>query len=468
MAALASGCGNIESGGSSADGAPDVPDAAGDAGQSDAPVAPERGVFAWQQHLYTSFPQALVDRSGGASVAASFTGAIDLGGGEVSAGAASNLLLARFDGEGGHRTSVGYGADGEEYVIQHALDLEDNGTVAGLFRGDASVGGDPLGPSTGFNSYVARYTPVGKHVWSVQIASPGTAFVRGASINGSGQTASAGNFDPSVAVLGQELTSAGANDIFYLRLDQSGGIATFARFGGAGNDLGMAALFDGLGRVYLVGVTDGAIDFGGGAAVETGGGRDLFIMQMSPQGAPTWAFAAGGPDDTAELVYAAVAPGGDLLVSGAFFGTMTFPGAAPLDSRGNSDIFLARVSPTGEVRWARRFGGPGDDSPRGIAVGAGGEIALTGEFAGTASFGGDEHDSRGFLDCFAASYDPAGELVWSRAVGGGGDDRGLAVAVDQTGGLLVSLAFHDRIELGGEPLEAVGEDFNGAVVKYGP
>ena len=285
-------------------------------------------------------------------------------------------------------------------MIQHALDLEDNGTVAGLFRGDASVGGDPLGPSTGFNSYVARYTPVGKHVWSVQIASPGTAFVRGASINGSGQTASAGNFDPSVAVLGQELTSAGANDIFYLRLDQSGGIATFARFGGAGNDLGMAALFDGLGRVYLVGVTDGAIDFGGGAAVETGGGRDLFIMH--------------------------------------------------------------------EVRWARRFGGPGDDSPRGIAVGAGGEIALTGEFAGTASFGGDDHDSRGFLDCFAASYNPAGELVWSRAVGGGGDDRGLAVAVDPAGGLLVSLAFHDRIELGGEPLEAVGEDFNGAVVKYGP
>ncbi len=400
MAALASGCGNIESGGSSADGAPGVPDAAGDAGQADAPVAPERGAFAWQQHLFTSFPQALVDRSGGASVAASFSGPIDLGGGEVSAGAASNLLLARFDGEGGHRTSVGYGADGEEFVIQHALDLEDNGTVAGLFRGDASVGGDPLGPSTGFNSYVARYTPVGKHVWSVQIASPGTAFVRGASINGSGQTASAGNFDPSVAVLGQELTSAGANDIFYLRLDQSGGIATFARFGGAGNDLGMAALFDGLGRVYLVGVTDGAIDFGGGAAVETGGGRDLFIMH--------------------------------------------------------------------EVRWARRFGGPGDDSPRGIAVGAGGEIALTGEFAGTASFGGDDHDSRGFLDCFAASYDPAGELVWSRAVGGGGDDRGLAVAVNPAGGLLVSLAFHDRIELGGEPLEAVGEDFNGAVVKYGP
>jgi hypothetical protein len=470
LISLACSCGGISDrpeGGGEADAAPDVPDDP-DAAGTDGPVAPEPGAFAWQQHFFTSFPQVEVDGDGGAVVAASFTGSLDLGGEVIEAGALSNLLVARFDPGGSHRASVGYGADGEEFLIEGAVDLEDNATIAGLFRGAADVGGGPIGPAVNFNSYVARYSPAGDHVWSVPIVSPDVAFVRNSSINGSGQAATAGNFTPSVDVLGQKLESLGAADVFYLRLNQAGGLATLARFGGAGNDLGMAALFDGLGRVYLVGVTDGTIEFGAAGTATSQGGRDLFIAQLTEQGDPMWVLTAGGPDDMAELVYAAVAPDGDLLVSGSFLGEMTFPGEDALESEGNSDIFLARVSPTGETRWARRFGGDGNDSTRSIAVGAGGELAITGEFAGTASFGGDDHDSRGFLDFFVARYDGEGELVWSRAAGSEGDDRGLGVAVDGTGAVLVSLAFHDRIELGGEPLEVIGEDFNGALVKYGP
>jgi hypothetical protein len=460
------GCGKVERPeGSTVDSAPDDdPDAA--RSPDGAPV--ERGQFAWQQHLYTSFPQVDLDSDGRAVVVASFTGVLDVGDG-VSAGAGSNLLVARFDGESGaHQTSIGYGADGDEFMIENALDLDDNATVSGLFRGTADVGGGPIGPATDFNSYVARYNPAGQHLWSTPITGSGAAFIRGDSTNGSGLTATTGNFNPSVIVDGQELISAGGNDLFYLRLNAAGGIATFTRFGGIGSDLGLCALFDGLGRVYLVGVTDGAIDFGNGAVVETSGGRDLFVAQVTEQGQAMWAFAAGGIDDTAELVYCAVAPDGDLLVSGAFTGSMQFPGVDRIDSQGNTDIFLARVSPAGQVRWADRHGGPGNDSPRNVAVGGNGEIGVTGEFTSVASFGGGDHTSLGFLDLFAALYTADGELIWSRAAGSPGDDRGLGVAVGSDGAVLVAFAFHDDIELGGEPLTAVGDDFNGALVKYGP
>lgn len=447
------------------DAAPEGPDTGA---EPDAPPGPPPGAFAWQQHYYSSFPQVVVDRSGGAAVATSFTGTIAVGGGDLSAGALANLALARYGAGGAHLASVAYGADGEEFLIQSAIDLDDNQIVTGLFRGTANVGGATFGPSESFQSYVARYEPSGDHVWSVPMTGTGQVFVRNVTINGSGQPALAGSFDANVVVDGQERITAGGNDVFYLRLNQAGGIATFVRFGGTGNDLGLGALFDRLGRVYLVGVTDGAIDFGGGITVESGGARDLFVVQISEQGVPQWAMTAGGPDDTADLVYCAVAPDGDLLVSGAFSGTMTFPDAPPLESQGNSDIYLARVSPGGQVRWASRFGGQGNDSSRGVAVGAGGEIAMTGEFAGTATFGGPDHDSLGFLDMFVARYRPDGALDFSRTTGSGGDDRGLSVAVDETGALLVSLAFHGSIELGGEPLLAIGGDWSGAVVKYGP
>jgi hypothetical protein len=353
-------------------------------------------------------------------------------------------------------------------VIDDALDLAGDDTIAGIYRGAADVGGEPFGPSVNFNSYVARYDRSGAHVWSIPLESPNLAFVRGCTVNGSAYTAAAGSFDPSMLVGGQELTTAGAGDVFYLRLDQDGGIATFVRFGGAGNDTGMGALFDGLGGVYLVGVTDGAIDFGGGIAAESRGGLDLFVVHLSEQGVPMWAMTAGGPDAMSELVYSAVAPDGDLVLSGAFQGTMTFPELDPLESQGATDIFLARISPTGAARWAKRFGGLGNDSSRAVAVGSTGQIGLTGEFAGTASFGGLDHTSRGFIDFFAAVYEPDGDLVWSRSAGSAGDDRGLGIALDSTGAAFATLAFHDRIELGGEPIDATGDDWSGALVKYGP
>jgi hypothetical protein len=120
------------------------------------------------------------------------------------------------------------------------------------------------------------------------------------------------------------------------------------------------------------------------------------------------------------------------------------------------------------VMWTRSFGGAGPDMPRDIAVGRNGEIALSGEFQGQATFGGDTFTAVGGLDSFVAKYTGDGAHVWSHAAGSAAVDRGLGIAIDATGAVYDAISFHGTIDLGGGAVTAAGTDYGAVLVKYSP
>ena len=153
-----------------------------------------------------------------------------------------------------------------------------------------------------------------------------------------------------------------------------------------------------------------------------------------------WAAAAGGPGtDVGSAI--AVDAAGNSVVAGHFTGTARF-GTNTLTSAGQTDIFLARYNPAGQVLWARRAGGPGFDAAKGIALDASGNLYLTGAYEGVADFGSTSLTNTtvsSFSDIFLARYDAAGNLTWARGAGVEfAHDEGTAVAVDGAGNVLVA------------------------------
>jgi hypothetical protein len=63
----------------------------------------------------------------------------------------------------------------------------------------------------------------------------------------------------------------------------------------------------------------------------------------------------------------AVGPGDDVWIAGSFFAPLQLD-ATELTSAGRGDAFVLRLDPTGNLRWARRLGGPENESCRGMAV----------------------------------------------------------------------------------------------------
>jgi hypothetical protein len=89
----------------------------------------------------------------------------------------------------------------------------------------------------------------------------------------------------------------------------------------------------------------------------------------------------------------AVDPSNNIIMSGINQGTADFGGDAAFGagvstSAGDTDVVLAKLSPSGNTIWVQTFGGAGQDVGKSVAVGSDGRIVTGGYFAGTVDFGG--------------------------------------------------------------------------------
>src|SRR5882672_6822469 len=156
----------------------------------------------------------------------------------------------------------------------------------------------------------------------------------------------------------------------------------------------------------------------------------------------SWARRAGGAGSQ-EASAVAVDAAGNVLVTGYFTGTSSI-GTTNLVSSGLGDIFLAKYDPAGTFLWARQAGGSGDDYGLAVATDPSGNVYLAGAFQNTATFSTTSLTSSRSNDVFIAKYGAAGNLVWARRAGGNGDEEANAIAVDRAGNVYITGAFDDN------------------------
>src|SRR4051794_35202196 len=101
-------------------------------------------------------------------------------------------------------------------------------------------------------------------------------------------------------------------------------------------------------------------------------------------------------------------------------------------------VRAAEPEATPTFEWAISAGGTLHDKTRGIALDAEGNVLLTGEFTGTATFGEHTLTSAGAMDFFVAKVDPRGKFLWARSGGGEKIARGYAVATAPAGNCYVT------------------------------
>ena len=116
--------------------------------------------------------------------------------------------------------------------------------------------------------------------------------------------------------------------------------------------------------------------------------------------------------------------------------------------------------------WSKRFGGTEGDRGMGVAVDASGNVLVTGSFQGTANFGGSNLTSAGSVDIFVAKYNGNGVHQWSKSFGNTLADGGVAIAADRWGSVLVTGSFRGTVNFGGADLTASGTINDGFVVKF--
>ncbi|WP_437289175.1 nucleotide-binding protein [Sorangium sp. So ce406] len=371
--------------------------------------------------------------------------------------------------------SRGFGDPNGQYARSVAFDADGNVLVAGQIEGTVDFGGGPLvATGSGADAFVAKFDRFGTHLWSKRFPGEGNQFAMAIEADPSGDVVVAGRAFGSVDFGGGELASRGSDDVFVARLDRDGEHLWSRIIGGTGADRCDRIAIGPSGDVLVAGGFHGDVDFGAGA-LESAGMRDAFVVGLDPDdGRTRFAVRAGGPGDDYAHAIAADATG-DIVVAGHFSGAIDL-GVGQLESAGLSDVFLARLGPSGDAIWSARFGGVEADEAHDVAVHqATGDVVLTGTFASTIDLGGGPLESAGGRDLFVARLSGAGEHLLGRRFGDEEDQlltdfetgARASAAVDEAGNILLAGPLFGSADFGGGALTSRGKT-DVYLVKLGP
>jgi hypothetical protein len=167
------------------------------------------------------------------------------------------------------------------------------------------------------------------------------------------------------------------------------------------------------------------------------------IGEAPPAGDLEWIRQFGGVGASDEEAHGVAARDGYVYVAGHTSGVL-----AGQISAGAQDVFVRKYDSAGNELWTRQFGTPADDETNGVAVDATGIYVAGytyGAFPGQVNSGG--------ADVFVRKYDFAGNVLWTRQLGGADDDFAGNVAAGPSGVYVVGTT---RGALPGQPGQGSG------------
>lgn len=229
-------------------------------------------------------------------------------------------------------------------------------------------------------------------------------------------------------------------------------------FGEAGdNNVVTSLAAGGDGSVLIAGEMDGTVDFGEGPVMPPDNYSDAFLVKLdAATGEVRWARVYGGLDDQRPGGVAADAAGGAFLAV-TVSGTIDVGGVSAT-SAGGADVVVARVAPDGTTGWVRTAGDADYQYPYGLAITPAGDPVVAGTFGGTLALDGVSMTASDMTaDVFVLKLASAdGTALWGAQLLGSYPEV-TAVTAAPDGDVLVTGSFTGDLTMGNQTVTSLGD-----------
>ncbi len=388
--------------------------------------------------------------------AGAFKGSLDLGGGILNSvgNTSSDAFLAVYNPDGTHVWSKRFGGEGSEAIYGVGWDMNGGIAIAGRYLfGDLDLGGGALGEAQNFDGFVARLMTDGTHYWSTAIGGADSQQVVSLKWVTDGLLIAGDYNSMTLAVGGGAVTSSGGYDMFVAKLGKMNtDLVWLQNIGGTGAEaITGSQTMDGdfvSGAAYVVGSTSTAgLDLGKGPLPT---GSNLFLAKYAAGGQTEW---TQGFNVVGYGFSVASTMSGPYL-AGTMQGTtyLGSPAGTTLSADGK-DIAVASYSAAGGYLWQKSFGGPGDQAVSVVAADSTG-VWIAGVYDTAFQLGAFTLPAPGIpgAGSFVAKLDTTGAVVWAHAMGG----APAGLAIDDDDFALITGDFNGTADFGGGSLAAVG------------
>ncbi len=396
------------------------------------------------------------DANGNVYITGSFYGTSVFGATNLNSAGEDDIFIAKYNRSGSLQWVQKTGGTGSDAGSSVTVDNNGDSYITGYFSGTVNFGIATLNSSGDIDMFVAKYNTNGVIQWVKRAGGSGYDFGNDITVDISGNVHLTGSFTGSAGFSGTTLVSAGDTDIFMAKYNSGGTLQWAQRAGGTGNDQGRSIDIDNNGLVYVTGSFSNSVNFSATNLVSAGN-TDGFTAKYNP-GTVSWVWAkkAGGTsyDYGRDLI---LDPSGNVYVLGSFFGSANFDNTITLNAAGTtSDIFLAKYNNNGAIQWVRPVTGTDDKLSGSLAMDTGGNVYVTGGFQGSLTFTDTNLTSVGSYDIFVAKYSPGGTVIWLQQAGGSDVDIPAGIAVDNIGNVFVTGEFNGTATFGATTLTSSG------------
>ncbi len=224
-------------------------------------------------------------------------------------------------------------------------------------------------------------------------------------------------------------------NMYVAKLDSSGNmlwgdyIGGPATYGGQTNSYGTSIIKTNDGGYVMLGYTD---QFGAG-------GNDVYLAKLDSAGNLLWTKTIGGIQDDEGYSIIQTKDGGYAIAGSSSSYGLGFATSTYYFFYYTYDVYIIKTDSTGNPQWTKTIGGTGDDNGYSIIQTKDGGYAVTGE---TNSYG------VGGYDVYVIKLDSTGNLQWTKTVGGTKNDIGYSIIQSRDGGYAVTgatFSFNDTL-----------------------
>src|SRR5690606_3583859 len=363
-------------------------------------------------------------------------------------------------------------------------DASGNVYVTGNFSGTVDFGDITLTSTGTADIFVAKVDASGTVLWVEKFGMTEELSLGQSTdiaTDASGNVYTIGTFWGNVAFGSVTLTSD-YQDVFVVKQDASGAVLWVSKFVSAGTNYAKGITVDTQGNIYTTGSFSGyTATFGDIELTRYSTGtihEDTFVVKQNASGEVLWAKNFGATGNSGQnFVYSrggiTTDTAGNVYITGEFFGIADFDGTT-IDGS-SVDTFITKIDTSGEVIWAKRFGGPSAalSSSFGldITVDAAGNVYVTGQFRGELNIGTTTlttpyvsvppNGDTPVGSIFVLKTDSSGNPLWGKGfidTAGTGEGAGRSIAVDTPGNVYVTGNFEGIYGFGSVFLTSDGND----------
>ncbi|HEU5167375.1 MAG TPA: IPT/TIG domain-containing protein, partial [Chitinophagaceae bacterium] len=213
-----------------------------------------------------------------------------------------------------------------------------------------------------------------------------------------------------------------------LKYSSSGNLLWQKFYGGSFDDVGYNIIKTGNSGYLLSGYTES--NDGNVTGNHSPGTADAWLVKTDSNGDIVWKKCFGGTGGDTAFAAVQTIDKGFVIVGSSNSNNGDLTG-----NNGLSDAWIFKIDSLGNLQWQKNYGGSGFDAFRGVVTNADGSFIVSGS---TTSTSATSNGNKGKADVWVAKISSTGNLIWSKGFGGSEDEMGLSVVSTQDNSYLIT------------------------------